>query len=760
MASLISLLPRHSSSVTHPTAAQTYVSQNAIAYSNSIVGYNGCIPENERTYWRYDIPSDDDESNENPQICSLTTSQDGRMVTAAAVTNDGGCIVVLLDAMSGRVVFMRTLRSSDREEDLECSCEGADVRYVCSLEEEEEGDVRWHGLIILTRSKVRSNVYLVEYQMDSRDYGPQQRIRIVPQSMSMEILDLQRILEVDRKEKDGDNYVQCLRACKYNHSDDSTKQMVRMFVRSNQGDNLSVIDYECTTKTLHLVRPVLWNDGSVIHCPSKVGTSNSGASSTFTTSCIKIDALDKRKPMVVFMVKSKSNVVLLQWYLVKSLELVGCFSISHLLKDTAANAKSKQSRIPTVLDFCPIRSFDSNLCTSVVIVIRKSIKVLQLLRGDDYNLSQPRVVCNIPISKSLKAIALSAADFSTSYDFVFSTIEKDSKTRLPTWQRFTINDDALPVGKFTYLLAKNRFDEADKLLESTDSFTHNSPLASMHGSLVALSSLSEVISNRSEDAVTKKLKVQQAKDALRRLATGAVSSGYNGTQCLMKAANMIVTWNDISTEESVPSVTEYKLALASMKSVLTNVISAMTKDNTATTQFSAASKRIDDKLLVLGAFEDIFEQSKPKMSLWAIECNSIEDIYAHFVTKGQLDLAEHLRLSQWGLRANSITPETAVNAFLNIANEVLLDNAQDICAWLRNFLIPSIHCCDKNTLRVIRTWGCKIADSFDISGHAEIGILFLEVSFNYSSNRTQKIFNISIKYCPTVYQGCYGIHFK
>merc|ERR1712137_847773 len=100
---------------------------------------------------------------------------------------------------------------------------------------------------------------------------------------------------------------------------------------------------------------------------------------------------------------------------------------------------------------------------------------------------------------------------------------------------------------------------------------------------------------------------------------------------------MIVTWNDISTEESVPSVTEYKLALASMKSVLTNVISAMTKDNTATTQFSAASKRIDDKLLVLGAFEDISEQSKPKMSLWAIECNSIEDIYAYFVTKGQLD---------------------------------------------------------------------------------------------------------------------------
>jgi len=272
------------------------------------------------------------------------------------------------------------------------------------------------------------------------------------------------------------------------------------------------------------------------------------------------------------------------------------------------------------------------------------------------------------------------------------------------------------VGSFRLSLERGLFDEADSILTSSAALgVASNEFGSIHGSEVALHRFRAVLGGGDMSSPGT---MTDAKECLRRLSAGAVTGGDRGVRCLLDASTMLLEWPSAITQGGGSRkilAREYRGALMAMSATIAGSLEAAPTAHVSTLQDE--KDKIDRKITAMKCLENLYSSQESKEVAICPQMAGVAspvDVFCVLVGQGRFVAAEELRTSHFG---NVIAPEYIA---LSIVRTRSGTNAIACCNWLEDVVIPGLTI-NHPMLAAIRSWACKVADSYDDEVNGPIG---------------------------------------
>jgi len=541
------------------------------------------------------------------------------------------------------------------------------------------------------------------------------------------------------------------------HTDDIT---IRFLTVDTEDNSLHVHDYDLEEKQIHHV--------TTLSDSSSYGQFNPKGG-------IKVDTVNEHAFFILTYTRGRD--ITLCWYHVTTMELKCSYTLPPSVMTCDNNNTSGE--IPILLALAPVQSCDDSSALAVVLAIKTSFMtvfiVVQVVvslgrpslvtdaqgchentslkeeSGNDNDgiinngissssikLSMPHVVYTIPHKSSISSatvvetmdmVSLNHHPYSFRYIIFNSTCSYECR-------EFITSTESPPVGPFRLLLAKAQFDKADELLSShCDNITLSDDLTTLHGSEVALWQLRHILHSPSRvtedgeqnikqdfsnahDGLSPQL-IAQAKQCVRRLATGAVSGGDIGVFFLREASASVRSWPQEKQQgQRKPRVNEFRMALAAIQSSISNVLSSVPKRHVLSLQDEINS--LDKKMQCVQLLREALSSSSANsrdfiLSPPLANASCPYELYKILLSQGALTTAERVRQLQCELKhvcsSSVISYEKMASAVTSLP--LLSMDPQSFCPWLRNVVIPGLKTLYHPMLAEIRMWGCRMADAYD-----------------------------------------------
>ena len=386
----------------------------------------------------------------------------------------------------------------------------------------------------------------------------------------------------------------------------------------------------------------------------------------------------------------------------------------------------KQTK-PWLLALEPVKSFSDASALAVAVAMKESssapngfVQVIQVFVEDTMGLavlSSPHKVYQIPLNSSeanfsLQGIDLGALDGVGPYSFRFRTwfgcehiechefITRDAR----------IEDGV--VGKIRLLIHRGMYDEADQLLAANDcDVLLSDPFAMFHMSEVALRRLQHLLSSGS---LGSEESMERARECLRRLIAGAVSSNEIGQQHLIEAADSVSVWPTNVYSSKKPTVALFSVALSAMITAFQTALQSANTD--IGPKLKGKKKELEERLSTMKCIEALLETDSSEIVLDTpfLESRSPSDVFLVLMEEGFFSVAEKLWRSEWG---RELTAETSALSILSLLPSV---DPRAYASVLKHAVFPRLTITHE-AIPLIRAWACRCANAYD-DHESELGL--------------------------------------
>ena len=365
----------------------------------------------------------------------------------------------------------------------------------------------------------------------------------------------------------------------------------------------------------------------------------------------------------------------------------------------------------------PLSSCDNESALAVAIASKPSvdsstmkIEVVQVLADSSADgsssLSSPHVIYSIPMPQSVRSVSIAPIPSSFGpYSFLCKSCDNDNQCEYRTFRTLDHRQDGTSIGNARLLVQRKKFDEAQKLVDNTGERALIMDLfGKFHPSEIHLRRLQHVLVNCD---VGEENAIEQSRDCLRRLASGAMSGNEYGQLSLLSAAESILQWpNDTCFTANIPpTISQMVLAINAFITTITAVLdkgnildpSLLIEKNIALQEKLAALEYLDS---VLGPGKQL--RLTPSFG----DFRSPKELFSCLVENGYFLAAESL----WKSAMRSKIPtETMVSSILAVNSDV---DPRKYSSLLQEVVFPSLTI-NHELLSPILAWSCQTADSFD-----------------------------------------------
>ena len=437
----------------------------------------------------------------------------------------------------------------------------------------------------------------------------------------------------------------------------------------------------------------------------------------------------------------KENNKCITWYDTTSLEVVGTYTIPDTDgRDTifdmtpvhSIHIENATTIISMALSMQTSSGFGIQILQSYIMKIEHDVDVStsppkkegdsnkRFKRSSSIQLSKPHIVYNLPLSTTslsdIRLCSLSNTKSRTSpYSIRYSLLHTNNG-RIEYYE--FCPQDADIVGKFRYFISEEKFDQADELLSNNSISTKENN--TMHGSEVALGKFRQLLksttmkNHENKDSSSSVLMMMsQAKECLRRLATGAVSGGKESY--LLQASQELRQWPSNASNLKIQDV---QIALSAMSKTISSLIVSITPNQKST--FQQELKQIQKQINALECIQNALSSNNSTNIYLSPPFSSVKspvDVFRICVSQGYLTVAEKVRKSLSSLSASEdITAEHIASSILNISSNL---DPRQYTFWIRDAVIPELNSVNHPIMEDIRSWACRMADDFDDPANSE-----------------------------------------
>lgn len=612
------------------------------------------------------------------QVCRVASNQDGSILVAS--TNGG--TVSLLRARDGKILATRRV----------CTSEGtsrpAEVSFVKNAHRHQSKDV----LIILVptadqlanENAADVNVILVS-NIDGERLNQDEVESVAEAAKSMSI----DALKLNAPCKD----FEALEGCYLNAS------TVR-FAAGDADGNVSIHDYNVENKQAVLVSKEIQardvdSQEQTLLTSLGMRLQHSGNDSMFLVLC-----------------GHSNHETRLYWYDLVHLNMA-CDCILPL--------PTRKTTKPWLLAIEPVFSFSNDSALAVAVAMKESaaasdgfVQVLQVHAEETMGLtvlSSPHKVYQIPLKNSqesnktsLSGVDLDASPEAGPYSFRFkANYGSDCSVCCEFVTRHSGVESGV-MGIIRLLLQREMFDEADELLAANDcKLLSSDPYAMFHSSEVALRRLQRLLLSEN---IGSEESMERARECLRRLTAGAVSSNETGQQYLLEAADSVMLWPTNAGNSRLPTIDEYSMSLSAMAAAIQTALQPA--NPVFGTQLIDMKKELDDRLSAMKCIVDLLETDSMSIVLGSpfLESRTPSDIFLVLVGEGFFSVAERFWRSKWG---QYLTAEISASAILSLSP---VHDPRAYAAVLKDVLLPKL-AISHEAIPLIRSWACRSANAYD-----------------------------------------------
>jgi hypothetical protein len=380
---------------------------------------------------------------------------------------------------------------------------------------------------------------------------------------------------------------------------------------------------------------------------------------------------------------------------------------------------------PSLLAMEPVSSYDDNKTALAVAVAMKEsptalsgfLQVIQVYAEDTLGLavlSHPHKVYQIPLESSTGSSRLDGIDLHAleqqqagPYSFRFRANYGSQTTTCNDFVTINANLQDGLVGKIRLLLQRELYDEADELVAANDcNVLTCDPFAAFHSSEVALRKLQRLLSSSLATGSSQESMQERARDCLRRIIAGAVSSNETGQQHLVEAADSVLSWPSTVKSDQKPTIAEFSMALAAM---VTAIQTALQSAHPAFgPQLANKKKQVEDRLEGMKCIQALVETDSTEIVLDApfLEARSPSDVFLVLMEDGFFSLAQKFCRSQWG---RHVTAEISASSILNLLPS---QDPRAYAAVLKDSILPRLSITHE-AIPLIRAWACQCANAYD-----------------------------------------------
>lgn len=629
------------------------------------------------------------------KVCRVASNHDGSIIVASTF----GGTVSLLRAKDGKVLATRRVCSSEKAQ------RPAEVTFVANANQYKAKDM----LIILvpTSDQVTNddnenaadsvNVILVS-NIDGEGLNNDTNVAEAAKNMSI------NALKLDAPCNDFEALVGCFL---------NGASTIR-FAAGQADGNVSIHDYNVETKQSVLVRNEIGDDSKPNTFLTSLGMKlqHCGNDATFLLLCGHSTEGTHSK---------------MYWYDLVHLNMACSCNLPFL-----PPGKATRNR-PNLLSFEPVASC-SDSALAVAVAMKESVstsngfvEVIQVYAEETMGLtvlSHPHKVYQIPVTSSspLEGIDLHSLNDAGPYSFRFLTNYGSSQGSVKCREFVTRNkhvQDGL-VGKIRLLLEREEYDRADELLLASNDCTilSSDPFAVFHSSEVALRRLQRLLASPEKETI-----MERARDCLRRIIAGAVSSNNEtGRERLLEAADSVMTW-PINTVNQKPTIAEYSMALSAMVTAIETALQSCNVE--CGPQLTSKKKELEDRSSAMACVQSLLETDSNDIVLDVpfLDVQSPSDVFLVLMEDGYFSLAEKFCRSDWG---RHLTPEICASSILAILPS---QNPRAYAAVLREAILPRLTITHE-AIPLIRAWACQCANTYDDDDGLglDASIFLLEVS--------------------------------
>ena len=367
-----------------------------------------------------------------------------------------------------------------------------------------------------------------------------------------------------------------------------------------------------------------------------------------------------------------------------------------------------------IISMKAIRSCDPEQCVAVAFATNEKkgtrLHVVQSLimerppNNDDAN---SMVLFTIDTDSRARAIEVASPPATEERPYAFRFLTKLNNGE-NTYVEF-VPGDMQQTGKVHCLLASHSFDEAYSCIDELEYTTNDAIRSPIHKSFVISRQFRHVLSKGN---ISEKENIIEAKECLRRLASGAISGGERGVEGLLDAAEFVLSWpknqsiSNVSAEFKTVSIQEVCQALSAMSTTVTSVIEVLSESKVV--KLTEMKYKLDERQTALICLRGIAEVDGLRLNFDDpyLAVGSSVDLLHCLVSQGAFKTVERLMKSQWGKR---IPSETLAASVLRIPVSV---DPQCFLPWLCDLILPTLSIGDP-LLETIRAWSCGAADKYD-----------------------------------------------
>ena len=405
--------------------------------------------------------------------------------------------------------------------------------------------------------------------------------------------------------------------------------------------------------------------------------------------------MDITESHLVVAAKDENDRACICWFDVSNLSLVA----NYLTKSELILMKAVRSYYP---EQCAAVAFAS--------IEKKEIKlhvVQSLLREGPSKDADSMVLFTIDVNSRARSIELASPPVidQRPYAFRFLTKLDDGSNGYFEF----VSGDMQHTGKVQCLLADHSFDEAYSCVDEFEDTTNDSIRSPIHKAMVISQQFRHVLSKGN---ISLKENIIEAKECLRRLASGAVSGGERGVEGLVDASEFVLSWpknqsfSNVSAEFETVSVQEVCRALSAMSTTVTSVIEVLSESKIV--KLTEMKYKLDERQTALTCLRGVAEVDGLRLNLDDnyLAISSSVDLLHCLVSQGAFKTVERLMKSQWGKR---IPPEVLAGSVLRIP---IGADPQCFLPWLCDLVLPTLSI-GNPMLETIRAWSCGAADKYD-----------------------------------------------
>jgi hypothetical protein len=372
---------------------------------------------------------------------------------------------------------------------------------------------------------------------------------------------------------------------------------------------------------------------------------------------------------------------------------------------------------PRVVTMEPVESCSKDSSMAIAIATKPAvdspqvdISIIQVLVEDTMGLAvvtHPHELYKIPMNHAVQSLAI-APLLSTPagpYSFLCKSCQGKENHACHVFASRSQKQDGAVIGSLRLFLERELFDQAHELVVETGAqILVDDPYAHFHPSEIALRRLELLLQ---QGTVSSGRSIEQSRDCLRQLATGAVSENENGQGALLKAAETILKWPAANSYQN-PTILEVVMALSAFVSTLSKVIDAITPSQATT--FKDKRAQLEERLSAMKYLESIVEDSKTmRVNAKFAGIRSSEELFACLVESSYFLSAEQMWRSH--LRPK-LTTDAMVSSMLGVSPTV---NPRGYASLLQEIIFPSLTI-NHELLPPLLAWSCQTADTFDEEG--------------------------------------------